>query len=227
MCLRRSGFCSQFHFEGNRSVLFLCLQSKSEEILCMNLHALISVIFWYMWCVGIGCKLYSSLNTEETSAEIALACFPALRPAWGQQVPEQNIPWSGAWSSAHSIVDVIPQHWHCGSWVSVSFVLLSTAPCWGTSTLPRGWDCHWELAGMCSLDFSRCAFLQWLRSHVVVLCTIILSLVVCLFFNNYLISFNKLAFFFFLCSSNLYDNLSPVAFYQADLAILAAVEIRG
>uniref|UniRef100_A0A8B9J1Z5 Integrin subunit alpha V n=1 Tax=Amazona collaria TaxID=241587 RepID=A0A8B9J1Z5_9PSIT len=28
-------------------------------------------------------------------------------------------------------------------------------------------------------------------------------------------------------SSNLYDNLSPVAFYQADLAILAAVEIRG
>lgn len=33
--------------------------------------------------------------------------------------------------------------------------------------------------------------------------------------------------FYFLCSSNLYDNLSPVAFYQADLAILAAVEIRG
>uniref|UniRef100_A0A8B9CRR0 Integrin subunit alpha V n=1 Tax=Anser brachyrhynchus TaxID=132585 RepID=A0A8B9CRR0_9AVES len=28
-------------------------------------------------------------------------------------------------------------------------------------------------------------------------------------------------------SSNLYDNLSPVAFYQADLAISAAVEIRG
>ncbi|KFV55123.1 Integrin alpha-V, partial [Gavia stellata] len=28
-------------------------------------------------------------------------------------------------------------------------------------------------------------------------------------------------------SSNLYDNLSPIAFYQADLAILAAVEIRG
>uniref|UniRef100_A0A803VVP1 Integrin subunit alpha V n=1 Tax=Ficedula albicollis TaxID=59894 RepID=A0A803VVP1_FICAL len=28
-------------------------------------------------------------------------------------------------------------------------------------------------------------------------------------------------------SSNLYDNLSPVAYYQADLAILAAVEIRG
>lgn len=28
-------------------------------------------------------------------------------------------------------------------------------------------------------------------------------------------------------SSNLYDNQSPVAYYQADLAILAAVEIRG
>lgn len=33
--------------------------------------------------------------------------------------------------------------------------------------------------------------------------------------------------FYFLFSSNLFDRVSPIVSYKVDLAVLAAVEIRG
>lgn len=54
---------------------------------------------------------------------------------------------------------------------------------------------------------------------------VLLHLPLCDFDDDYAQFSPKYIFFFF--SSNLFDKVSPVVSYKADLAVLAAVEIRG